>query len=646
MDTKGKTRPVLFPSEDTLFDEKNRLEAILASMGDGISIQHPDFTIIYQNEASKDMVGDHVGKPCYSAIGGKDTVCPRCPLASTFQDGKTRTSARRQGNQHFEITASPLRDTTGHIIAGIEITRDITERVKYEQQLHSVREELQAIYDASPDMILLHDENGRVQDANDNMLQTYGFSRHEVRGLTLADLSGAGCGAAMALEKISMAMQGLQPDYEWLARRKNGEEFPVEIRLRRLALPSPDNKQKTSVLAIVRDLSERKAAETEKKGLELQLLHAQKMESIGRFAGGLAHDFNNILSAILGYSELALMDAPPDHPLTEPLTIIKQAAEKGADLTRQILTFSRKQVLEPRAVALDSLVTGMIKMLARMMHEDIVIETQTNCAGRKVLADPGQLEQVVMNLAVNAADAMPHGGRLLLRTDELDLRPQALRPGDTIVPGPCVQLTVTDTGTGMAPAITEKIFEPFFTTKVQGKGTGLGLATVYGIVKQHHGAIRVESTPGRGTTFKVMLPVAQDTVRKQAEPRSPLAGGSETILVVDDEPAIQRLVIDILTPLGYTILTATSGQEAMARAGATPCVHLLITDVIMPCMGGQKLAAKFLAQHPRASVLFMSGYRAEDVGEQNPDVLEPFLQKPITAGTLARKVREVLDSGQ
>ena len=263
MDTNEKNRPALFTSGNVLLEEKTHLEAIIASMGDGISIHTPDFTILYQNEASKDMVGDHVGKPCYAAIGGRETVCPRCPLASTFRDGNTCTSARRQGELHLEITASPLRNVAGHIIGGIEITRDITERVRNEQRLHNVREELQAIYDASPDMIFVHDDLGRVLDVNDNMLKNYGFSRNEVRGLSLAELGGAGLTTEMVLEKFAIAVQGLQPDFAWVARRKNGEEFPVEVRLRKLALPAPDNDKKTGVLAIVRDLSERKAAETE-----------------------------------------------------------------------------------------------------------------------------------------------------------------------------------------------------------------------------------------------------------------------------------------------------------------------------------------------------------------------------------------------
>ena len=382
------------------------------------------------------------------------------------------------------------------------------------------------------------------------------------------------------------------------------------------------------------------------KQLECQLLHAQKMESIGRFAGGLAHDFNNILSAILGYSELAIMETPPDHPLAQPLAIIKKSAEKAAELTRQLLAFSHKQVLEPQAVDLNSLLDGIAKMLARMIPEDIVIETQTTCRGRQVLADPGQLEQVVMNLAVNAADAMPRGGRLLLGTENLDLHPHALRPGDTIAPGPYVQLTVADTGSGIDPATMERIFEPFFTTKAQGKGTGLGLATVYNIIKQHHGTIQVESTPGHGTTFKVLLPATKYPAKKPPKLEEPMIGGNETILVVDDEPSIQHLVIDILTPLGYSILAASSGQEALTRATTMESVDLLITDLVMPGMRGSELAAQLCAQHPNAAALFMSGYRPEDINEQELGDLTPFLQKPLTPSALAKKVREVLDSRQ
>jgi len=386
---------------------------------------------------------------------------------------------------------------------------------------------------------------------------------------------------------------------------------------------------------------------TEIKRIGEQLRHAQKMESIGQLAGGIAHDFNNLLTSILGYSDLALIDLPEDHPLRETLGIIKSSAEKAAELTRQILAFSRKQVLDMKVVNLNTVVEQMGKMLQRVITENIVLDLKTSPI-MNVMADAGQVEQILMNLVINARDAMPDGGCLTIETADVRLDRNYAQRHESVQPGPYVMLAVTDTGVGMSQEVQEKIFDPFFTTKEKGRGTGLGLSMVYGIVKQHTGYIWVYSEAGKGTTFKIYLPAVQQAVEVKEQGRDEpgeMPRGSETIMVVDDEPSILSLILDVLQPLGYQLIGASSGEEAL-KAGNTfkGSVGLLLTDVILPGMHGKELADALRARRPKMKVIFMSGYADNAIVHQG--ILDPgiaFLQKPMTPGMLARKVRDVLD---
>ncbi|MEK6775405.1 MAG: PAS domain S-box protein [bacterium] len=417
---------------------------------------------------------------------------------------------------------------------------------------------------------------------------------------------------------------------------KDGRPVYVET----ASYPMKDKSGKiASVIETIKDI-------TDKRKLEEQLLQSQKMESIGRFAGGVAHDFNNILSAILGYSDLALSDLPENHPLAEALGIIKDSAVKAAALTGQILAFSRKQVLDKKAVNLNVIVENMAKMFRRMIGEDIVLELKLKSPLRNITADPNSMEQVLMNLAVNARDAMPSGGRLIIETADVMLDRDDPQYSEEIKPGAYVMLSVTDSGQGISPEIQEKIFEPFFTTKEQGKGTGLGLAMIYGIVKQHNGHISVYSKPGNGTTFKIYLPVSEEEVMEEDQDKPyKIPRGTETIMIVDDDASVRRLVVDMLEPLGYRLFGASSGAEAMqildTFAGE---IDLLLTDVIMPGMNGKELAEAFRSMHPGAKVIFMSGYTAETIDRHG--VFPPgvtLVQKPLTMKKLADKIREILD---
>jgi signal transduction histidine kinase len=378
-----------------------------------------------------------------------------------------------------------------------------------------------------------------------------------------------------------------------------------------------------------------------------QLAQASKMEAIGHLAGGVAHDFNNLLMVIMGRTELLLKSLDVKDPTRPAVQVITDTAHRAADLTYQLLAFSRKQVLRPAVLDLNVIVSNMGKMLRPLIGEDIDLVTVLDPALGRVKVDPGQVEQIVMNLAVNARDAMPRGGRLTLETSNVELDAAYARKHVGVQPGPHIMLALSDTGVGMDPATQARIFEPFFTTKGPGKGTGLGLAMVYGIVKQSGGNIWVYSEPGQGTTFKIYLPQIEDPI-DEAHERSTLAApchGRETLLVVEDEDGVRDLVRDILQAAGYTVLEARHGAEALevSERHVGP-IHLLLTDVVMPEMNGRELAQRLAVLRPATKVLFMSGYTANAVvhhGVLDPDT--EFLPKPITAAVLTRKVREILD---
>src|SRR5581483_9270792 len=386
---------------------------------------------------------------------------------------------------------------------------------------------------------------------------------------------------------------------------------------------------------------------TEKKRLEDQLRHSQKLEAVGRLAGGVAHDFNNLLAVIMGYSDLIRVNARKSDRLARDIEEIRRASERGASLTQQLLAFSRGQLLQPQVVEVNALVGAMADMLRRVIGEDIELELQLDPEAGCVTGDPGQLEQVVLNLVLNARDAMARGGRLTLETARVDLDVRHVEHHAGAGLGPHVRLTVRDTGCGMPPEVMAHLFEPFFTTKEPGRGTGLGLSTVYGIVKQHGGHVEVDSQPGQGSTFRVHLP----RVDAEPEPQRPAATGkarprgTETVLVVEDEGALRDLIGRILGHRGYTILPAGDGEEALALAVKHPePIQLLVTDLVMPRMGGFELAARVRGAHPETRVLYLSGYSTETL-EERADVGADavLLQKPFTPDALLRTVREVLD---
>lgn len=386
----------------------------------------------------------------------------------------------------------------------------------------------------------------------------------------------------------------------------------------------------------------------ERKRIEVQFLHAQKMESVGRLAGGVAHDFNNLLTAITGYVDLALEDLPLHIEVRSNLIEIQKATRRAADLTRQLLAFARKQIVDPQSLNVNALILDTEKLLHRLIGEDVELRTLLAADVGHIYADPGQIGQVLINLAVNARDAMPDGGRLTIETSNVTLDDDYARRHVGVAPGPYVLLAVSDTGVGIAEELQEHLFEPFFTTKEGGRGTGLGLATCYGIVKQQGGNIWIYSEVGHGTTVKVYLPrVDAPPVVPPAPPRAAESPrGTETVLLAEDDTAVRALAAQVLRSQGYTVIEAAHGAEALAIAlsGGAGKIDLLVTDVVMPQLGGKPLAEQMIASYPQLKILFVSGYTYNAFappGEFAPEVA--FLQKPFAPAALVRKVREVLD---
>jgi two-component system cell cycle sensor histidine kinase/response regulator CckA len=494
------------------------------------------------------------------------------------------------------------------------------------------------LFAASPvTMFLLDGETMRFREVNDAALAMYGYSRDEMLAMSLGGLVVRDQHGDMRDGVNTVLAEGDVHVMQRCHRTKSGAVLDVEVRAFRLAVDG-----RPSILSVVRDV-------TEQRRLQAQLVQSQKMEAIGSLAGGVAHDFNNLLSVILSYASMALDRLKPGEPMREELGAIEAAGKKAAGLTRQLLAFSRKQVLQPQLVDLNQIAQGFEQMLRRLLGEHIELSLLLDPKIGRVFADAGQIEQVIMNLVVNAHDAMPDGGYLTIETAEavLDEAYALLHLG--VTPGRYVMVAVTDTGSGMDAETQEHIFEPFFTTKEPGRGTGLGLSTVYGIVKQSGGHLWVYSELAKGTTFKVYLPRSDASAGATLAPL-PDAGaslrGSETILVVEDEPSVRATMRAILRRQGYNVLEATNGGEALLiceQFGAK--IHLLLTDVVMPRMNGRQLAARLEQVRTEMKVLFVSGYTENTIIHHGIlDAGIAYLQKPITPDALARKVRAVLDA--
>ena len=499
------------------------------------------------------------------------------------------------------------------------------------------------LFENNPNPMWVYDRDTlRFLAVNEVAVSHYGYTREEFLGMTIEQIRPPGDIPAMR-KSVRDVPGTIRKVGTWKHLRKNGGIIDVEITTHDLEFGG-----RPARLVLATDVTERKRAEAERDTLEKQLAQAQRMESIGRLAGGVAHDFNNLLVVILGHAELLLnRPAAADPAVGDSLREIRKAGERAANLTRQLLAFGRKQVLEIKTIDLNRVIAGFEGMLSRLIRESIDVTTHLAPDLGSVKADPFQIEQILLNLCINARDAMPGGGRLTIETTNVSLDEEYAKDHTGVRPGPYVMLAVSDTGSGMDAEAVGKIFDPFYTTKETGKGTGLGLSTVYGIVKQHGGNIWVYSEPGRGTTFKVYLPRADEpaAAEEAAPPASVRASREpETVLVVEDDEPVRDLVCRMLSGAGYEALVARSGQEAVVLAKEAKAIHLLLTDVIMPEMSGRVVAERVAAFHPGVKVLYMSGYTDNVVAHHG--ILEEgvyFLQKPFTTHTLANKVREALE---
>ncbi len=531
---------------------------------------------------------------------------------------------------------------SGEVVALFE---DVSTQRAAEIDLRESRERYALLFDTSNDALFVHtmhdDMPGVFVEVNEVACLRLGYSRDELLAMSPRDIDDPELDEDQQDAMRRLAAQG-HVVFEIVQISKAGERLPVEISSRLFSY-----KGEIFALSIARDIAERKLAESARQALQAQLLQAQKMESVGRLAGGVAHDFNNMLSIILGYGESIFEGLHSGDPLREQVRQILEAAHRSAELTRQLLAFSRKQTLIPEVLSINAVVGNLERMLQRLIGEHIELQLSLSDDIGRVLVDPGQLEQVIMNLAINARDAMPDGGTLLIGTSAVDLDQAYADSHAGSAPGRYVLLSVADVGCGMTEEVVGRIFEPFFTTKETGKGTGLGLSTVYGIVKQSGGNIWVRSEPGRGSTFEVYFPQTEADERPARE-KPEAAGraeGGEHVLVVEDEEGLRRLMDTVLPRLGYEVTTAANGGEAlllMEEGGLQP--DLIITDMVMPTMSGVELIDRLRKRHPGLRALYMSGYTDDTVVRRGVlDVNTPFIQKPFTIGDIAAKIRAVLD---
>ena len=523
-------------------------------------------------------------------------------------------------------------------ITGLFLGAATARHERAERALREANEHLAAVIQSSPLAIYTLDPTSTVLTWNRAAEALYGWRAAEVIGRPLPTIADDPDDHERLRDRVlrGEALRGV----EVTRRRKDGTLVNISLSVAPLHDAAG---QVTGMLSLAADV-------TEMRQLEVQYRQAQKMEAVGRLAGGIAHDFNNLLTAIIGTTALVLEDRGLESRARLDIQEIEKAAKRAAGLTRQLLIFSRQQVLEPRALDLNALVGDLEKMLHRLIGEDIELRTKPAALLGAVRADPGQMEQAIVNLVVNARDAMPKGGRLTIETADVELDRSYVAAHVPTRPGPYVLLAISDTGVGMDGATKARLFEPFFTTKDPGRGTGLGLATVYGIVKQSGGYIWAYSELGHGTTFKIYLPRVAQTPEAPESTTSPPtpARGSETLLVVEDQEEVRKLTKRVLEAQGYTVLAAGNGFEALEMVERHPTqIHLMITDVVMPGMNGRELAQRACARRSDLKVLYVSGYTGEAVLQHR--LLEPgvaFLQKPFTPDVLARKTREVLDNSK
>jgi two-component system cell cycle sensor histidine kinase/response regulator CckA len=625
-------------------ESQEHLAAVLESSDDAIIGKTLDGTITTWSRGAENLFGysasEAVGKPIQMLLPPERAneeldILRRIKKGELIRHLETVRVQKDGKKIDVSVTISPIRDGSGTIIGALKIARDISERKCVEEELRKAEERFGKAFRSNPLAVSISTQaEGRYLDVNDAFLKILGYTREDVIGRTASGLSFWAQPAQREQMRKLLEENGRVIELRTQYKTSMGELREAEVSAELIELEG-----QPCMLAITRDI-------TETVLLEAQFRQAQKMEAVGRLAGGVAHDFNNMLSVIIGYSDLSVDMVAADSPLKKHLAQIKQASERAAMLTRQLLAFSRQQVNFPRILDLNALVENLTTMLLRMIGEQVSLSFRPTIPIGSIKADPGQIEQILMNLVVNARDAMPSGGQIIIETGHADLDEHYVSRNVGSHIGEHVVLAVCDTGCGIDDDIKSKIFEPFFTTKGLGQGTGLGLATVYGIVTQSKGSICVDSRPGKGTRFTIYFPrvaaKAEDLQESHELKELPL--GSETILVVDDDDAVRKVTASLLSNAGYRIIEANSAEKAMEIiTGSGAGIDLLLTDLVMFGQSGLELFEQARVLCPNLRSLFMSGYTGDLVDLQSGLISErAFLAKPFARAPLLKRVYGVL----
>lgn len=623
---------------ERLRSESDKLNALLDGLAQtkiGVDIVSIDYEVLYQNKTLIDRFGDIVGKKCYREYMNLEEPCSYCPMVLALKNKRLeKIELRSPDGKDYEILSAPLRNPDNTVDKVIEVVIDITERKRTLTQLKESEEKFRTIFESATDGIVVVDlETKKLLMCNTMFCKMFGYSPDEISKLKFTDIHPKE-DFPYILEKLEeLSREEIYIANEILLKRKNGSIFYVDINTSPIIFYG-----KQYTMGIIRDI-------TETKHLEAQLQQAQKMESIGTLAGGIAHDFNNLLSAIVGYTELSKMKLPENSDIIDDLAEILKASERARKLVKQILTFSRHEESKLAPILIDFIVKEALKLIRSSIPATIEIKKNIEKCGT-IMADATQIHQIIMNLCTNAYHAMEDkGGIMEVTLNEVNISSADAALYHDLKPGPYVRLCCSDTGYGIDQSVMERIFEPYFTTKKSGKGTGLGLAVVHGIVKNHKGAIKVYSEPSKGSTFLVYLPLIKKEITEVKKFDEKLSEGKETILFIDDEQSIANLGKRILEKLGYSVESKTNCIEALDLFRSNPeKFDIVITDMTMPDMTGDVLANKLMAIRPDIPVIICTGF-SEQISEQKAlkKGIKSFLMKPLSSIQLAKAVREVLD---